>query len=76
METEGPISTDQDGNLDTPVVMCRYRGVGCKHLSVHDFHYFYCGAQPKQNQTYPWPNAGTHLFHGPYPNENCPFKDD
>lgn len=71
---EGPDWTDENGELETPYLSCQ----GCKHLGVHDYHYFYCGAQDAQNQrhtafvgdfsyAYPWPGAGKQLVWGPKP---------
>jgi DNA-directed RNA polymerase sigma subunit (sigma70/sigma32) len=53
---------------------------GCKHLGIHDFHYFYCAGQDAQNKDpankvpYPWRGAGTQLHRGPYPDQGCPYE--
>jgi len=76
---EGPIFTDQDGGLNIKIPMCGWGDRTCRHLGVHEFHYYYCAAQDAENKhaapnefAYPWHGAGKHLFGGPYP-KNCPF---
>ena len=78
-EQEGPVTTNQDGNLDTPVRMCAYREHRCKHFGVHDWHYFYCAAQDAPNKhagprdyAYPWRGAGKQLRDNK-PDAGCPF---
>lgn len=72
----GPLLTDMNGELDSPVLTCR----GCKHLNVHDSHYFYCGAQhapncdPNNKNPYPWRGAGKRLNLDPSPLLGCPYK--
>lgn len=79
---EGPILTDQDGNLDTPILMCAYRDHRCKHFGVHDWHYFYCAAQDAPNKhasetgyAYPWKGAGKQIRWAK-PDEGCPFTKE
>jgi hypothetical protein len=76
---EGPVLTDEDGNLPVPVALCAYGGERCKHLGVNDWHYFYCAAQDAPNKhagprdyAYPWHGAGKQLP-GCYPDSGCPF---
>ena len=36
---DGPIWTDQNGELKVSVLMCQWGNHRCKHLGWHDFHY-------------------------------------
>ena len=79
---EGPIQTDQEGNLDTKILMCQWGEYKCVHFGVHDHHYFYCAAQDAPNKhsssgeyAYPWPNAGKQLM-DTKPDNGCPFMPD
>ena len=79
VKQEGPILTDQGGNLPEPIRMCAYGSARCKHLGVHDWHYFYCAAQDAANQhagprdhAYPWRGAGKQLMDCK-PDSGCPF---
>ena len=77
---EGPVLTDQDGNLSVPISMCAWREHRCKFFGVHDWHYFYCAAQDAQNKhphvshgdAYPWAGAGKQLRSNE-PDSGCPF---
>ena len=78
-EVEGPVLTDQGGNLDEPILLCAYGKHRCKHLGVHDWHYFYCAAQDAPNKQvmrgchpYPWAGAGKQLSDYK-PDCGCPF---
>jgi len=64
---EGPILTNYSGELDIAVEICS----GCKHLGIHDCHYYYCAAQPVTKQEFPWPGAGIRLP-SHHPNAACP----
>lgn len=75
----GPILTDQDGELDKPILMCMYGKYRCSHFGINDVHYFYCSAQDADNKhakpgeyAYPWPGAGARLFQQ-VPNKDCPY---
>ena len=77
---EGPTLSDQGGNLAVPILMCTYGDYRCKHLGVHDFHYYYCAAQDAPNKhaeamayAYPWPVAGKRL-RDYKPDAGCPFR--
>lgn len=72
----GPALTDHNGELDKPVKTC----VGCTHFGVHDWHYYYCSAQPSQNRNpeysspYPWRGAGAQMNS---PNaQDCPYDKE
>lgn len=77
---EGPILTDQSGNLTKPILMCSYgKENRCIHFGVHDWHYFYCAAQDAPNKhaahgkyAYPWAGAGKQL-RSARPDAGCPF---
>lgn len=76
---DGPVLTDQNGNLPAPILMCAYDEHRCKHLGVHDWHYFYCAAQDAPNKhagpreyAYPWRGAGKRL-RDYKPDSGCPF---
>lgn len=77
---EGPILTDQDGNLSKKILMCCYgKENRCIHFGVHDWHYFYCAAQDAPNKhaepgkyAYPWAGAGKQL-NSQQPDGGCPF---
>lgn len=72
----GPVLTDQDGNLRAPIRMCRWGDTRCTYSGVHDWHYFYCAAQPQTHHpNYPWPGAGRQLS-APKPDQRCPYFPD
>lgn len=70
-KTVGPVFTTQDGQLSKPVLMCAWGAHRCRHLSIHDWHYPYCSAQPDTSPALR-PGAGTHL-HWAKPNNECPY---
>lgn len=79
--SEGPITTDQNGNLQTPVLMCAFGSYRCRHFGVHDFHHFYCAAQDAPNKhagptdyAYPWHGAGKQLSENA-PDSGCPYTN-
>lgn len=77
VKPEGPVPTDYNGELPKPVLICH----DCRHLRVHDFHYWYCrvlGDQTKPDKgDDPWDwwyNGGAkRLWSGAYPDAECPF---
>lgn len=63
---EGPALYAIDGSGDLAPT-CR----GCKHLRVHDFHYFYC-TDLKGEKTY-FGDSWRRLYRYPTPDEECRF---
>lgn len=47
---DGPFLTDMKGELEDAILTCQYGNKHCKHLGIHDRHYFYCSAQEAENQ--------------------------
>ena len=77
------VTTEQEGPFDVGDgihgFVCYWgKDHRCKHLGIHDFHYFYCAAQKHENAdangnyAYPWPGAGKRLRRCK-PDDGCPF---
>lgn len=67
---EGPILTDENGELDTPYLSCR----GCKHVRVHDFHYFFCADIDSGGDHYATGRA-KQIYGYPRPHPRCRFLE-
>lgn len=70
-EREGPILTDENGELDKSYLTCR----GCKWFRVHDWHYYFCrdlGDKTKEDR--PYSGGGWRQLHrAPHPDPACRF---
>jgi hypothetical protein len=69
---EGPIWTDQNGELPKPYLSCH----GCKWLRVHDSHYFYCrdlGDKTQPDWTSVYSGGMKRLRSYPTPDKDCRF---
>jgi len=42
---EGPILSDLDGELHTPILMCTFGEWRCKHFQIREYHHFFCMEQ-------------------------------
>lgn len=72
MEREGPILTDDNGELPQSYLSCR----GCKWLRVHDGHYFYCrdlGDKTQADFTSVYSGGMKRLYEYPHPDKKCRF---
>lgn len=80
IEVDGPVLTDHNGELDAPLPSCQGYQDGktysCKHLRIHDYHYFFCrelGDKSKPDLD-PYKGGLERIWNGPSPPHlDCPF---
>ena len=72
--SEGPVLTDEGGELKTPYLSC----VSCIWARVHDYHYFYCrdlGDRSQPDYTSMYTGGMKRLHNWPHPDPSCRFTE-